>query len=137
MFLHTQPINVENFERAFPVLNQLWETIIANHSPEALNYVKGGMLIHVRSCGSAPTMEAIERWIANNRFREGHSAWVTIRTILELNGYRAQYPKRMGGKYTTREMHPLYNYPWSFSLEITNQQLDWLKRHGWIITKKE
>lgn len=136
MFLHTVPINVGHFEKAFPQLERLWEALMFAYPDMDLNYVKGGMLVHVRTFGTVPPQRTIEKWVNTERAALAPSAWVTIRVILELNGYKVQYPKRLGGKYSSKQYHPLRRFPWAFNLEVSQQQLDWLRQNGWIITKE-
>lgn len=101
---------------------------------EDLNYVKGGMFVHVRTFGTAPSDRILKKWINTERAALAPSAWVTIRVLLELNGYKAEYPKRLGGKYSSKQYHPLRRFPWEFNLAISQQQLDWLRQNGWVVT---
>lgn len=137
MFLHTKPLNLQVFIPAMPTLANLLEPYKETLPPETLNYLRGCMLIHTRCFDIIPSEASIANWANGGRFSGRPSTWVTIRVMLEYNGYKVEYPNRLGGKLSSKEFHPLYNYPWSFSLEINKQQLDWLGKHGWVITKKE
>ena len=137
MFLHTKPLNLRVFIPALPALEQLLAPHKEVSTPETLNFLRGCMMIHVRCFDLHPTDKAVARWALGGRFPNAPSAWVTIRVLLEYNGYVAEYPNRLGGKLSSKECHPLYNFPWAFDLTINSAQLTWLKKHGWIITKKE
>lgn len=132
---YIKPLNACALQLLELELEEQYRRLSYRAAPEQQQFLKNCLLIHVNQTGKCPADRSVLRWLAADHSPTGWGMWAFIAKILKYHGYKAEYPYRLGGQYSTPATHPARHFPAEFDLALTDKQLKWLKDHDWIITK--